>query len=394
MSKFLNIATTQSKLIFVERQVGMRADLLINGELVRLARHTRGMTQKQLSSVTNIPGLKISRMEAGTVDANEDILATLAIALDYPVHFFYQKSLMKVPGADGIFHRKRKNLPSKKLFQVYALGDARRLELEKLIAWDGHECTIPKYPVDMYDEDPEKIARSVRAVMQLPNGPVFNLTQAIEEAGGIVVSHDFGTRQMDGFSITTNTAPPIFHMNRALPPDRWRWTLAHELGHVVMCQDPAQSPDLIETQANLFAGELLAPGHEIMPLLGNLTLSKLAGLKLEWKISMQALVMRAAHIGTITPSQKKSLFAQIGNAGYRTREPETLDPPTEYPTTLFRLAKTYMTEVGYSRTELMDYLAVNERDFDAYYRDLHDGASSEVIIDDEGDEWSLKGLTP
>ena len=85
---------------------------------------------------------------------------------------------------------------------------------------------------------------------------------------------------------------------------------------------------------------------------------------------------------------------QISKAGYRTREPETLDPPTEYPSRLFQLAKTYMTEVGYSRAELMEYLAINERDFGAYYHDPQDGARIEGIIDDKGDEWSLKGLTP
>ena len=372
----------------------MRADFLANGEFVKLARLTRGLTQKQLSNAIDIPGVRLSRIEAGSADVNEDILAKLANALDYPVNFFSQKSMLRGPGTDGVFHRKRQSLSSKKLSQVYALGETRRLELEKLVAWDGNECAIPQYPVDLFDEDPEKIARTVRASMRLPNGPVFNLTKAFEEAGCVVVSHDFGTRQIDGFSITTNTTPPIFHMNQALPPDRWRWTLAHELGHVVMCQDPARSPEIIENQADLFAGEFLAPGHEIMPLLGNLTLPKLAGLKLEWKISMQALVMRASHFGTITPSQKKSLFVQMSKAGYRTREPETLDPPTEYPSKLFELAKTYMTEVGYSRAELMEYLAINERDFDGYYHDPQDGARSKGMIDHDDDGWSLKGLTP
>lgn len=371
----------------------MRADFLANGEFVKLARLTRGLTQSQLSNAIGIPGIRLSRIEAGSADVNEDILAKLADTLDYPPNFFSQRSMLRGPGTDGVFHRKRQSLPSKKLSQVYALGETRRLELEKLVEWDGADCAIPQYPVDLFDEDPEKIARTIRAYMKLPNGPIFNLTKTLEEAGCIVVSHDFGSRQIDGFSITTDTTPPIFHMNQALPPDRWRWTLAHELGHVVMRQDPAQSPELIEKQADLFAGEFLAPGHEIMPLMSGLTLPRLAGLKLEWKISMQALVMRASHLGAITPSQKKSLFVRINKAGYRSREPETLDPPPEYPSKLFQLAKTYMTEVGYSRSQLMEYLAINGSDFDAYYRDPQDGAIAEDIGGGGDDEWSLKGLT-
>ena len=371
----------------------MCAEFLANGEFVRLARLTRGLTQKQLSNTLGIYGTTLSRIESGSLDANDDILGKLADALDYPVSFFSQKSILRGSGTDGVFHRKRQSLTSKKLSQVYALGEIRRLELEKLAEWNGVKCSILEYPIDFYDDDPEKIARTVRASMNLPAGPVFNLTKTLEDAGCVIVSHDFGTRQIDGFSIKTSTTPPIFHMNRDLPPDRWRWTLAHELGHVVMCQDPTQSPKIIESQADLFAGEFLAPGSEIMPFLGGLTLPKLAGLKLEWKISMQALVMRASHFGTITPSHKKTLFIQMNKGGYRTREPETLDPPTEYPSKLFQLAKTYITEVGYSRKELMEYLALNERDFNTYYHDPQNRVVSEGVIDD-GDEWSLKGLTP
>ena len=373
----------------------MSTEFLVNGEFVRLARLTRGMTQKQLSGGLGIYGTTLSRIESGSMSPNDDILGKLADALDYPVSFFFQNAMLRGSGTDGVFHRKRQRLPSRKLSQVYAMGETRRLELEKLSEWNGVKCSILEYPIDFYDDDPEKIARTVRASLNLPAGPVFNLTKTLEDAGCVIVSHDFGTRQIDGFSVKTPTTSPIFHMNRDLPPDRWRWTLAHELGHVVMCQDLTQPPKIIENQADLFAGEFLAPGNEIMPFLGSLTLPKLAGLKLEWKISMQALVMRASHFGTITPSQKQSLFIQMSKGGYRIREPETLDPPREYPSKLFQLAKTYMTEVGYSRKELMEFLALNERDFNAYYHDPQDGDGTVSNgLADEGDEWSLKGLTP
>ena len=42
----------------------------------------------------------------------------------------------------------------------------------------------------------------------------------------------------------------------------------------------------------------------------------------------------------------------------------------------------------------MDYLAINKRDFNAYYHDLQDEGRTGDIIQSEGNEWSLKGLTP
>ena len=187
----------------------MCAESLVNGEFVRLARLTRGVTQKQLSTASGIYGTTLSRIESGSLNVNDDILGKLADALDYPVSFFSQKSLLRGAGTDGVFHRKRQKLTSKKLSQVYALGETRRLELEKLSEWNGVKCSILEYPIDFYDDDPEKIARTVRASLNLPAGPVFNLTKTLEDAGYVIVSHDFGTRQIDGFSVKTPTTSPF-----------------------------------------------------------------------------------------------------------------------------------------------------------------------------------------
>ena len=212
------------------------------------------------------------------------------------------------------------------------------------------------------------------------------MTEVLEDAGCVVIAHDFGTRGIDGFHFRAGASTPVFHLNSGLPPDRWRWTLAHELGHLVMAQELAADPKVLEQQADVFAGEFLAPGHEIRSSLHGLTYQKLAGLKLTWKISMQALIMKAYYLGTITSGQRAAMFKRLNKAGYRTREPETLDPPVEHPKRPFELAKSHMTQLGYSRTDLMELLAINERDLRAYYHDPVDVVSSG---DAEDDEWRL-----
>ena len=66
------------------------------------------------------------------------------------------------------------------------------------------EPILPEYPVELFDDDPAKIARSVRATMNIPPGPVFNLTETLERNGCIVVAHNFGSRYLDGFSQRPN----------------------------------------------------------------------------------------------------------------------------------------------------------------------------------------------
>ena len=362
---------------------------VVNPELIKLARQTRGYSQSVLAKRINVAPSILSRFEAGIRAVDDSTLDTIANVLDYPKHFFLRYPRLGGPGTDVIFHRKRQSITNTKLQHVYALAEVRRLEIEKLLEWGQSESSIPSYPVDVFDDDPSKIARSVRAALDIPHGPIFNMTRTLEQAGCVVVCHNFDTDKIDGFSHPPKTLPPIFHIHCNLPPDRWRWTLAHELGHVVMNHDPLESPKLVEQQANDFAGELLAPGYELVPMLHNLSFQRLAGLKREWKISMQALITRAYRLGTITRSQHSAMYARLGKAGYRTREPEVLDPPVEPPERLFQLAKTHMTQLEYSRAELMDFLAIGEKDFQTYY---HDPKDVLPYIGDhlDDDEWRLQ----
>ena len=90
-------------------------------------------------------------------------------------------------------------------------------------------------------------------------------------------------------------------MNRNQPADRQRFSLGHELGHIVMHRVPSPT---MEDEANAFASALLMPTQEVRPYLsGRLTIQKLASLKPVWRVSMQALLYRARAIGTITANQ-------------------------------------------------------------------------------------------
>ena len=344
-----------------------------NPEMLTLARKSRRITQGQLAKAVGVTQAAISKYEAGLQQVDEELIPRVADALDYPPQFFSQAMDIKGPGVSEYFHRKRARMSVALLNQVYALAEIRRLEILKLLeSWEADTPTVPFLPIEEYEDDPPKIARTIRAVWQVPLGPIFNLTRTMEQNGCIIVGHDFGTRAIDGFSYRSANMPPVFHLNTALPPDRWRWTLAHELGHVVMHNGLGEtdvSAKEAEQQADIFAGEFLAPGHELKSSLWNLDLQRLAGLKLQWKISMQALVMQAFRLGAINSQRKQSLFIQMSKSGYRQREPENLDPPIENPSWPFTLVKFHMTKLQYTREEMRGILAIGESDFQRYYHD-------------------------
>ena len=345
----------------------------VNPELVRLARQSRGLTQTSLAATAGVSQSLIAKYEAGVMAVAPAHLVLLSNALDYPTRFFHQ-SMGRAGAGSEVFHRKRARIPAGVLDRTYADATVRRMEVDALReALDGvfRFPAFPFYPIEEFDYDTERIARTVRAAWQLPAGPVFNVTRTVEENGGIVVAHKFDNR-IDGFGCRTTGLPPVFHLNRDLPPDRWRWTLAHEIGHMVMHSEVANPGKEAEDQAHRFAGEFLAPAHQLEPQLRRLNIGRLGPLKMEWKISMQALVRRAQDVGAIDAGQYKSLMVQLSKNGYRTREPSNLDPPVEHPSRLFDMVKYFQQSMEFSPSELLALLNIGETDFWTYYRDPED----------------------
>ena len=210
-----------------------------NPEMLTIARKSRRMTQGRLAKEAGITQAAVSKLEAGLQQIDEQLVPRIANALDYPRRFFSQAMDIKGPGVSEYFHRKRARMSVSVLNQVYALAEIRRLEIAKLLSsWDADCPPVPFFPIEEYEDDPPKIARTVRAVWQVPLGPIFNLTRTLEQNGCIIVAHDFGSRAIDGFSYRSTEMPPIFHLNTALPPDRWRWTLAHGIGPCSYAQWP------------------------------------------------------------------------------------------------------------------------------------------------------------
>ena len=351
----------------------MMTSKTVNPELIQLARQSRGLTQTALAADIGVSQSMIARYESGMKDVPLDHLIRLSEVLDYPVRFF-NRPMGRAGSGSEIFHRKRARIPASILGRDYADAAIRRMEIDALReVLDGvfHLPPFPFYPIEEFDYDAEKIARTVRAAWQLPEGPVFNVTRTVEENGGIVVAHKFDAR-IDGFGCRTLGLPPVFHLNRDLPPDRWRWTMAHEIGHMVMHIEAGNPDKEAEDQAHRFAAEFLCPAHQIEPQLRRLDMGRLAPLKMQWKVSMSALVKRAKDVGTIDAKQYKSLMVQLSQQGYRTREPSNLDPPEERPTLLFDLVQYFEQSLEFSRAEVLALLNIGETDFWTYYRDPED----------------------
>jgi Zn-dependent peptidase ImmA (M78 family)/transcriptional regulator with XRE-family HTH domain len=314
-----------------------------------LARESRGMSQTDLARTINVTQGKISKYENGMLHVAEEDLERTARVLDYTTDFFFQQDRIYGLGSSFLFNRKRKTTPLQAQKRIQAQINVLRMQVERLLRGAEMETENQFEPldVDAFNGNAAKVAREVRAAWKLPLGPVSNMTAVVESAGGIILKCAFGTRKVDAAHLWVPGLPPLFFLNKDLPGDRFRWTLAHEVGHAIMHRHPTGD---VEEQANMFASEFLLPEREIDPHLPDMSIERAAVLKQHWKVSMAALIMRARDLGAISERKYRTLFTHLSWQGYKTNEPFPI--AIEEPQLLKRLVAYHRDDLGYNNFDL------------------------------------------
>ena len=339
---------------------------IINPDMVTLARESRGYSQSKLATKIGIAQGTISKIEMGLFTPDEKLLDQFSHVLEYPKSLFFEEGHIYPPVSTQ--YRKKSSILKKSIQkQVEASANFITRHIQKLLKSVDLEPAKAILNICLEDSHakPQDVARLVRMNWKLPRGPIANLTKVLEDVGIIIVPLDFGTDLIDGFRLNIDSSFNVIFVNKSLPGCRLRFTLAHELGHLVMHTLPTDL-NQIELEANLFASEFLMPKDDICYQIDSKTdIARLADLKKYWKTSMQAILYAAKRMSLISENRYKYLIIQMGELGYRKHEP--IDIPFETPTLLKNLLKVHLSELGFSASELAHSLNILEQDLRRIY---------------------------
>jgi Zn-dependent peptidase ImmA (M78 family)/DNA-binding XRE family transcriptional regulator len=319
------------------------------GDVILVLRRAADITQEELAGRLGVTQAALSRYENDLREPDDEMLERIGEALGVTADFLRHKFRMDGGIAADAHMRRQKTARPSDWKRVEARLNRLRMHSSYLLE------RVPLRPqnhvvqVDPDERTPDEAAAILRASWRMPIGPVRNLIRWVESAGVIVFEEDFGTPRIDGMSQWAGDHGVII-LNTALPTDRKRLTIAHELGHLVL---HGQYIDLdAEDQANQFAAEFLMPAHVIGPQLTNLTLGKLSDLKSEWGVSMQALFERACRMGKATAEERQKFYRQINGRGWKTREPGSDLLPPETPELAVSVGRR-LDESGLTRREIL-----------------------------------------
>jgi Zn-dependent peptidase ImmA (M78 family)/DNA-binding XRE family transcriptional regulator len=340
----------------------------INEAMLRLARQRNGFQQGEAAELLGVAQATLSRAENGLIQPADDLIDQAASVYGVPRSFFSQSD--PVYGAPVSVHpmwRKKADVTLRDMDKIVAELNIRLMHIRRLLeaADIDQGGGIPRLDIDEYG-DPEKIAGIVRAHWKVPSGPIKDLTKLVEAAGAIVVHSALGGAAVSGVTFAVSGLPPLIVLNEEQPADRLRFTLAHELGHMVMHRFPTPT---MEDEANAFAGALLMPAADIRPYFvgRKVDFALLAALKPEWKVAMQSLLMRARSLNVVSSNQERYLWQQFNMRRMRLREPPELDFSSEKPLTMHDVIRLHLEVLRYDLDDLAVLLHMHPQELSQFY---------------------------
>lgn len=342
------------------------------GTRLKLARASSGLSLRELAERM---GHVVSAQAIGKYERNEDMpgsRALMALAASLGVSESYLLSDEDL-ALEGVDFRKKRSAKEEATIEAQTLQLLERyLAIEDLLGLKSVEWEQPRSaPYPLHDiRDAEDAARSVREEWGLGHDPVPKLAELLEERGIKVISIDLD--DIDGLAARVmrkgRDAARVIVVRKNIWAERKRFTLAHELGHMVMTAAGGIDD---EKAANRFAGAFLMPADVVRAEVGAqrsvISIGELVALKERFGVSVQAIAYRCLDLGIIEKKAFSSLFKEFVKRGWRKEpfaEPARIDPEYEEPKRFERLCYRALAEGVIGESRAAEMLGITLRTLD------------------------------
>lgn len=316
----------------------------VNPERITEARQIRGLNISQLSQGLNVTRQAVSSYEQGNRKPSDSVLDNMGKILNFPIDFFYKESDKTISNST-IFFRSLKSaeagLRTATEWKCKWTGEVYFF-LEKLLNLPPTNLPITDFILlknSLSDDDIDQLSLLVRQYWKLGEGQIIQLLPVLERNGIVVSKGKVSGNDTDACSTWINGKPIIFIGDK---PDqmgascRQNFTLAHELGHLLMhnhlTQDDIQMTGAlkrIEREANRFASAFLLPQGSFLQEVHSTSLDFFVGLKRKWNVSVAAMVYRCGDLGLLSDEELLNLRKQISFRKWRKEEPLDRDIPLQ-----------------------------------------------------------------
>lgn len=303
------------------------------------ARVRRSVTKTDLAAQVGVSAAAIGQYEAGVNSPRGDVLERLAKALDVPPGFFgVGRPLARMDTVNAHFRSLRS---ARVIDRQKALASATLL-WELTFALERHvklpEVDLPK--IESCGSAAEAAAL-LRLHWKMPDGPVKHLVATAESRGIVVAVRPLAEIDaVDAFSVVIVDRPIIITTPRRTENVfRHRFSIAHEIGHLLLHSESGEPSAAIEKEADEFAAAFLTPAASMDAALPQrLDLAALDRLGRTWGVSPHSLVRRMVERGRTTESSARRAYQRLATINDPLADPSSAYPG-EVPTLLKKAAE-------------------------------------------------------
>lgn len=295
------------------------------------------------------------RYERGEIIPDSAMIAKLSEAMKVKPDYFFRNTQVEI---GKIEFRKHSSLSVKEQNKVVEQTReflSRYLELEEILHLGlTFRHPLKGFGIVSHAEDIKKAAAQLRTAWDLGQSPIFNLLELLEDKQIKVVCIDADIK-FDGMQTWVNNDIPVIAYNKNLTDktDRIRFTLLHELAHLLLQFDENLSHQQIEKLCHQFAASVLLPEELLLKELGEhrnrLSIQELGQIKKQYGISMQAIVMQALNHGIINEHYTKQFFNMMKQMGWRFEEPiayEGIEESNRFDQLIYRALAEELISMG------------------------------------------------
>ncbi|MCJ0894425.1 ImmA/IrrE family metallo-endopeptidase [Rhodococcus sp. ARC_M5] len=226
-------------------------------------------------------------------------------------------------------------------------------------------------------------ARLLRGMWGLGTKPLPNLVQLCESRGVRVYSLPPFADAVDAYSVWRGTYPYVF-LARRKTPERIRFDLAHELGHLVLHSAESEETTAQEREADAFASEFLMPAASILEYLRqNPSVDDVIETRSQFKVSAMALAFAAHRAGRMSEWAYRHCCIELSQRGFRKDEPGGM-PTYEISRVFTQILDRYRSSSITARTIANDlHLPISDVHALTFGVELRTAQETEVLSDSE-----------
>lgn len=336
-----------------------------NAQRLLFALKLRGFTKRSLGKELGVTDRYITLIEKGERKASGKIILSIAKILNLPPRFFYLDDLPVIAECSVSFRKLSRLQARHKNKALYAAGLAVAIEavVKKYLKLPRNR--LPDYR----DIEPEVAARMLREEIGIGEKPIGVLIPWMESLGVRIFSIPYPDSALDAFSFWNDDTPFVF-VNLNMSPERVRFDVVHEIGHLIMHRFKKLKDRTVEQEAHRFASAFLMPEGSVIPRAKRpyITLEAILSLKSIWGVSAAALIRRLKDLSLISDWQYRTLYIELSKKGMMKNEPRPLRAPEV--SKLWPEAFKLLRKQGITRREIINRLGINPSDFNAFFKGL------------------------